>query len=151
MHNRALWTLDRKVAPPPKTLYQRGLKEITNMSENRRIRKVFTSRPTIEGAGVRLHRAFGFGDPELFDPFLLLDDFRSDTPQDYVKGFPWHPHRGIETITYVLAGNVEHTDSTGNGGAIGPGDVQWMTAGSGIMRIRASSATEKKPAQSVRL
>ncbi len=103
------------------------------MSENRRVRKVIKSRPTIEGAGVHLHRAIGFGDPQLFDPFLLLDDFRSDTPQDYVKGFPWHPHRGIETITYVLAGKVEHADSTGNGGSIGAGDVQWMTAGSGIL------------------
>ncbi len=103
------------------------------MNENRRIRKVFTSRPTVEGAGVHLHRAIGFGDPQLFDPFLLLDDFRSDTPQDYVRGFPWHPHRGIETITYVLTGNVEHADSTGNAGSIGAGDVQWMTAGSGIL------------------
>ncbi len=103
------------------------------MSENRPIRKVFKSRPTIEGAGVHLHRAIGFGDPQLFDPFLLLDDFRSDNPPDYVKGFPWHPHRGIETITYVLAGDVEHADSTGNGGSIGAGDVQWMTAGNGIL------------------
>ncbi len=103
------------------------------MSEQRSIRKVIKARPTIEGAGVHLHRAIGFGDPELFDPFLLLDDFRSDTPKDYLKGFPWHPHRGIETITYVLAGDVEHADSTGNGGAIGAGDVQWMTAGSGIL------------------
>jgi redox-sensitive bicupin YhaK (pirin superfamily) len=103
------------------------------MSENRRIRKVVKSRPTIEGAGVRLNRAIGFGEPQLYDPFLLLDDFRSDNPQDYTKGFPWHPHRGIETITYVLAGDVEHADSTGNGGTIGAGDVQWMTAGSGIL------------------
>jgi quercetin 2,3-dioxygenase len=103
------------------------------MSENRRIRKVFKSRPTIEGAGVHLHRAIGFGDPQLFDPFLLLDDFRSDNPQEYLKGFPWHPHRGIETITYVLAGDVEHGDSMGNGGVISAGDVQWMTAGSGII------------------
>ena len=103
------------------------------MSENRRIRKVYVSRPTVEGAGVYLKRAIGFGDTQQFDPFLLLDDFRSDNPQDYIKGFPWHPHRGIETVTYVLAGNVEHADSTGNGGTIGAGDVQWMTAGSGIM------------------
>jgi len=103
------------------------------MSENRRIRKVFKSRPTIEGAGVHLHRAIGFGEPQLFDPFLLLDDFRSDTPAEYLKGFPWHPHRGIETITYVLAGDVEHGDSMGNGGVISAGDVQWMTAGSGII------------------
>lgn len=103
------------------------------MSENRRIRKVITARPTTEGAGVHLNRVIGFGDPELTDPFLLLDDFRSDTPEHYRKGFPWHPHRGIETITYVLAGEVEHGDSTGNSGVISAGDVQWMTAGSGIM------------------
>ncbi len=82
---------------------------------------------------MRLKRAFGFGDPHLFDPFLLLDDFRGDDPLDYQKGFPWHPHRGIETITYVLAGEVEHGDSMGNSGVIGSGDVQWMTAGSGII------------------
>ena len=87
----------------------------------------------MEGAGVRLHRAIGFGDPRECDPFLLLDDFRSDRPEDYLKGFPWHPHRGIETITYVLRGDVEHGDSLGNKGAISSGDVQWMTAGSGII------------------
>jgi quercetin 2,3-dioxygenase len=103
------------------------------MSEIRRIRKVIKSRPTIEGAGVHLHRAIGFSEPQQYDPFLLLDDFRSDTPQEYLKGFPWHPHRGIETITYVLAGDVEHGDSMGNGGVISAGDVQWMTAGSGII------------------
>ncbi len=86
----------------------------------------------MEGAGVKLHRAFGFGDNKL-DPFLLFDDFRNDRPEDYLKGFPWHPHRGIETITYVLSGTVEHQDSLGNQGALGPGDVQWMTAGRGIM------------------
>lgn len=91
------------------------------------------SQPTLEGAGVRLRRAFGFGSSELFDPFLLLDDFRGDSPADYYKGFPWHPHRGIETITYVLAGQVAHGDSLGNRGVIGEGDVQWMTAGSGII------------------
>jgi redox-sensitive bicupin YhaK (pirin superfamily) len=89
--------------------------------------------PTREGAGVRLQRAFGFGDTSEFDPFLLLDDFRNDNPKDYLAGFPWHPHRGIETITYVLAGNVEHGDSLGNRGSLGAGDVQWMTAGSGIL------------------
>jgi redox-sensitive bicupin YhaK (pirin superfamily) len=89
--------------------------------------------PTMEGAGVKLHRAFGFNDPELSDPFLLFDDFRNDRPQDFLRGFPWHPHRGIETITYVLAGTVEHGDSLGNRGTLGAGDVQWMTAGSGIM------------------
>jgi len=102
------------------------------MSDTRHIRKVIKARPTTEGAGVHLNRVIGFGDPELTDPFLLLDDFRSDTPEHYRKGFPWHPHRGIETITYVLAGEVEHADSTGNSGVISAGDVQWMTAGSGI-------------------
>ncbi|MFV0359611.1 pirin family protein [Tropicimonas sp.] len=89
--------------------------------------------PTIEGAGVRLHRAFGFQEPDLMDPFLLFDDFRNDRPQDYAAGFPWHPHRGIETITYVLKGTVDHADSLGNAGSLGAGDVQWMTAGSGIL------------------
>ena len=91
------------------------------------------SKPTLEGAGVHLRRAFGFGNTSDFDPFLLLDDFRNDIPEDYLAGFPWHPHRGIETITYVLAGSVEHGDSMGNRGAIDAGDVQWMTAGRGII------------------
>lgn len=91
------------------------------------------AQPTLEGAGVHLHRAFGFHNPEQMDPFLLFDDFRNDRPADYLRGFPWHPHRGIETITYVLAGTVEHGDSLGNTGRLGAGDVQWMTAGSGIM------------------
>jgi redox-sensitive bicupin YhaK (pirin superfamily) len=99
----------------------------------RPVKTISQSRPTIEGAGVKLRRAFGFGDTTAFDPFLLLDDFRNDRPDDYRAGFPWHPHRGIETITYVLAGTVEHQDSLGNKGAMGPGDVQWMTAGSGIL------------------
>jgi len=103
------------------------------MKKPRKIRKVFTSKPTIEGAGVHLRRAFGFAETPLFDPFLLLDDFRGDEPQHFIKGFPWHPHRGIETITYMLNGNVEHGDSMGNQGTIGPGDTQWMTAGSGII------------------
>ncbi len=89
--------------------------------------------PTLEGAGVKLHRAFGFHDPQICDPYLLFDDFRNERPEDYVAGFPWHPHRGIETITYVLSGSVEHGDSLGNHGTLGAGDVQWMTAGSGIM------------------
>ncbi|MBK0327085.1 pirin family protein [Rhodobacteraceae bacterium F11138] len=89
--------------------------------------------PTMEGAGVKLHRAFGFQNPSELDPFLLFDDFRNERPQDYLQGFPWHPHRGIETITYVLSGSVEHGDSLGNTGTLGAGDVQWMTAGSGIM------------------
>lgn len=91
------------------------------------------ANPTMEGAGVKLHRAFGFNDPSELDPFLLFDDFRGDHPSDYEKGFPWHPHRGIETITYVLSGTVEHSDSLGNTGALGAGDIQWMTAGSGIL------------------
>jgi quercetin 2,3-dioxygenase len=99
----------------------------------RKIRKVLKSKPTIEGAGVHLKRVFGFSEVPAFDPFLLLDDFRSDHPSHYLKGFPWHPHRGIETITYVLKGDVEHGDSLGNKGIIGSGDVQWMTAGSGII------------------
>jgi redox-sensitive bicupin YhaK (pirin superfamily) len=103
------------------------------MSESRRVRKVVKSQPVIEGAGVHLHRAIGLGEPEEYDPFLLLDDFRSDTPAHYAKGFPWHPHRGMETITYVLAGEVAHGDSLGNRGVIGTGDVQWMSAGSGII------------------
>ena len=103
------------------------------MTLNRKIRKVLRSQPTIEGAGVHLNRVFGFNEVPLFDPFLLLDDFRSDYPDHYLKGFPWHPHRGIETITYVLTGDVEHGDSLGNQGTIGSGDVQWMTAGSGII------------------
>jgi redox-sensitive bicupin YhaK (pirin superfamily) len=91
------------------------------------------SKPTIEGAGVRLRRAFGFGDTRELDPFLLFDDFRNDNPEEYLSGFPWHPHRGIETITYVLAGTVAHGDSLGNQGTLGAGDIQWMTAGSGII------------------
>jgi redox-sensitive bicupin YhaK (pirin superfamily) len=99
----------------------------------RPVKKVIQSKPTLEGAGVHLRRAFGFGDTKEFDPFLLLDDFRNDNPEEYLAGFPWHPHRGIETITYVLAGEVDHGDSLGNKGTLGAGDVQWMTAGSGIM------------------
>ena len=99
----------------------------------RPVKRTAQSVPTLEGAGVKLRRAFGFGTTSEFDPFLLLDDFRNDNPSDYLAGFPWHPHRGIETITYVLAGNVEHGDSLGNRGSLGSGDVQWMTAGRGIM------------------
>jgi redox-sensitive bicupin YhaK (pirin superfamily) len=99
----------------------------------RPVKQIIESRPTMEGAGVKLRRAFGFGNTSEFDPFLLFDDFRNERPADYLAGFPWHPHRGIETITYVLTGTVEHGDSLGNKGALGAGDVQWMTAGSGIM------------------
>ena len=99
----------------------------------RPVASVSQSQPTLEGAGVHLRRAFGFGDPGTYDPFLLLDDFRNDDPARYRSGFPWHPHRGIETITYVLAGTVAHGDSLGNHGSLGAGDVQWMTAGSGIV------------------
>ncbi len=99
----------------------------------RPIKRIVEAQPTIEGAGVRLRRAFGFGNTEAFDPFLLFDDFRNDNPEDFLAGFPWHPHRGIETITYVLTGTVAHGDSLGNKGSLGAGDVQWMTAGSGIL------------------
>jgi redox-sensitive bicupin YhaK (pirin superfamily) len=99
----------------------------------RPVKHIYEAQPAVEGAGVHLRRAFGFGKTEDFDPFLLLDDFRNDNPEDYQAGFPWHPHRGIETITYVLAGTVDHGDSLGNQGTLGAGDVQWMTAGSGII------------------
>jgi quercetin 2,3-dioxygenase len=101
--------------------------------QTRKIKKLLKSKPTIEGAGVHLKRAFGFNEAPGFDPFLMLDDFRADDPRMYIKGFPWHPHRGIETISYILRGTVAHGDSMGNKGAIGAGDVQWMTAGSGII------------------
>jgi redox-sensitive bicupin YhaK (pirin superfamily) len=109
----------------------------------RPVKQILETKPTIEGAGVRLQRAFGFGKTAEFDPFLLLDDFRSDNPADYVAGFPWHPHRGIETITYVLAGEVAHGDSLGNKGRMTAGDVQWMTAGSGILHQEMPSGDEK--------
>ena len=99
----------------------------------RPVKRLSQARPALEGAGVHLRRAFGFGDTSEFDPFLLFDDFRNDRPEDFAAGFPWHPHRGIETITYVLAGNVSHADSLGNRGNLGAGDVQWMTAGRGIL------------------
>ena len=99
----------------------------------RPVKQIVQAQPTMEGAGVKLRRAFGFGNTDDFDPFLLLDDFRNDNPEDYLPGFPWHPHRGIETITYVLAGTVDHGDSLGNTGTLRAGDVQWMTAGSGIL------------------
>ena len=99
----------------------------------RAVKSVVPSKPTLEGAGVKLRRAFGFGNTTDYDPFLLFDDFRNDRPEDYLAGFPWHPHRGIETITYVLAGTVDHGDSLGNQGSLGAGDIQWMTAGSGIL------------------
>ncbi len=104
-----------------------------NSPIRRNVEKVYRGEPVIEGAGVHLRRVFGFHDTSRFDPFLLLDDFRSDVPEEFLSGFPWHPHRGIETITYVLRGDVEHGDSLGNRGVISSGDVQWMTAGSGII------------------
>jgi quercetin 2,3-dioxygenase len=109
----------------------------------RPVKRIVASKPTIEGAGVHLRRAFGFGDTTEFDPFLLLDDFRNDRPDEYRAGFPWHPHRGIETITYVLAGNVEHGDSLGNRGNLGAGDVQWMTAGRGILHQEMPQGDDK--------
>ena len=99
----------------------------------RTVKRLVKAKPTLEGAGVRLRRAFGFGATTDTDPFLLLDDFRNERAEDYMAGFPWHPHRGIETITYVLAGTVEHGDSMGNSGTIAAGDIQWMTAGRGIV------------------
>ena len=109
----------------------------------RSVARIISASPVIEGAGVHLNRVFGFSEVELFDPFLLLDDFRSDIPTHYLKGFPWHPHRGIETITYVLKGNVEHGDSLGNSGVISSGDVQWMTAGSGIVHQEMPKGDEQ--------
>jgi quercetin 2,3-dioxygenase len=109
----------------------------------RPVKRIVQSRPTKEGAGVKLHRAFGFGETGEFDPFLLLDDFRNDRPDDYLAGFPWHPHRGIETITYVLAGTVEHGDSLGNRGKLAAGDIQWMTAGSGILHQEMPEGDER--------
>src|SRR5215510_1983844 len=109
----------------------------------RAVKRTSQSQPHIEGAGVHLRRAFGFGDPTEFDPFLLLDDFRNDNPNEYLAGFPWHPHRGIETITYVLSGKVDHGDSLGNRGTLGSGDVQWMTAGSGIMHQEMPKGDER--------
>jgi len=110
-----------------------SIREREKLMSLRPVKQIIETTPTIEGAGVKLQRAFGFGKTKEFDPFLLLDDFRNDNPQDYLAGFPWHPHRGIETITYVLAGSVEHGDSLGNKGKMTAGDVQWMTAGSGIL------------------
>src|SRR5215471_5385405 len=109
----------------------------------RPVKEIYQTKPTIEGAGVRLQRAFGFGKTSEFDPFLLLDDFRNENPADYLAGFPWHPHRGIETITYVLAGSVEHGDSLGNKGKMTAGDVQWMTAGSGILHQEMPKGDER--------
>ena len=114
------------------------------MSKIREVRVTLKSRPTMEGAGVRLKRAFGDADPTL-DPFLLLDDFHSDNPNDYMAGFPWHPHRGIETITYMLHGRIEHGDSMKNSGIIGAGDVQWMTAGSGIIHQEMPKKNDDDP------
>ncbi len=109
----------------------------------RPIRQIVQAQPTVEGAGVKLRRAFGFGNTKEFDPFLLFDDFRNEKPEDFLAGFPWHPHRGIETITYVLSGSVEHGDSMGNRGTLGGGDVQWMTAGSGILHQEMPQGDER--------
>ena len=109
----------------------------------RPIKRVTAATPTVEGAGVKLRRAFGFGETREYDPFLLFDDFRNNNPGDYLAGFPWHPHRGIETITYVLTGTVSHGDSLGNRGNLGAGDVQWMTAGSGIIHQEMPQGDEQ--------
>src|SRR2546422_3405102 len=109
----------------------------------RAVKSISQSQLTLEGAGVKLRRAFGFGRTSDFDPFLLLDDFRNEHPEDYLPGFPWHPHRGIETITYVLSGSVHHGDSLGNKGTMGAGDVQWMTAGSGILHQEMPKGDER--------
>ena len=109
----------------------------------RAVQQIIESQPTMEGAGVKLQRAFGFGKTKEFDPFLLLDDFRNENPADYIAGFPWHPHRGIETITYVLAGEVAHGDSLGNKGRMTSGDVQWMTAGSCILHQEMPKGDER--------
>jgi len=114
-------------------IYSKDSAEKEHPVSIRPVKHVVQSKPTLEGAGVKLRRAFGFGNTSEYDPFLLFDDFRNDNPDEYLAGFPWHPHRGIETITYVLAGTVEHGDSLGNRGSLGAGDVQWMTAGSGIL------------------
>ncbi|MHA1849833.1 MAG: pirin family protein [Candidatus Thorarchaeota archaeon] len=115
------------------------------MTKTRVIKTVIKSQSTIEGAGVRLKRVFGYRETGIMDPFLLLDHFGSDNPDDFIKGFPWHPHRGIETITYLIEGSVEHEDSLGNKGVIGSGDVQWMTAGSGIIHQEMPSQVEGLP------
>jgi len=114
-----------------------------NVMSLRATKEILEAKPTIEGAGVHLRRAFGFGKTKDFDPFLLFDDFRGDKPEDYIAGFPWHPHRGIETITYVLAGEVAHGDSLGNKGKMGAGDLQWMTAGSGILHQEMPKGDEQ--------
>src|SRR3989442_3918564 len=117
----------------------------------RPVKSVVQARPTLEGAGVHLRRGFGFCNTSDFDPFLLFDDFRNERPEDYLAGFPWHPHRGIETITYVLAGTVEHGDSMGNRGAIAAGDVQWMTARSGIVHPEMPKGDQIGPMHGVQV
>lgn len=121
------------------------------MTSHRRIARTFVSQPVMEGAGVRLRRAFGFSEAPLLDPFLLLDDFSSDQPEDYLAGFPWHPHRGIETITMVFTGLIEHSDSVGNTGTISDGEVQWMTAGSGIIHQEMPRRTTSGRLQGLQL
>jgi quercetin 2,3-dioxygenase len=120
-----------------------GTSIVERDTQNRRIKKTWKSQPFREGAGVRLKRAFGFNETPQLDPFLLLDAFHSENPEDYKRGFPWHPHRGIETITYILDGDVEHGDSLGNRGLISAGDVQWMTAGSGIIHQEMPKGNRK--------
>jgi redox-sensitive bicupin YhaK (pirin superfamily) len=124
-------------------LIELGHETGNSMTTIRKIRQIFLGRPTLEGAGVRLKRALGYDQVPLFDPFLMLDDFHSENPDDYIRGFPWHPHRGIETITYMFHGEIKHQDSMKNGGTIHGGDIQWMTAGSGIIHSEMPQQTEK--------
>src|SRR6188472_4160504 len=126
-------------------------KKVLGFMSVRPVKRIVQSKPTIEGAGVRLRRAFGFGETSETDPFLLFDDFRNDRPDDYLAGLPWHRHRGIETITYVLSGTVEHGDRLGNRGALGTGDVQWMTAGSGIIHQEMPRGDEQGRMHGVQL
>jgi quercetin 2,3-dioxygenase len=113
------------------------------MGTMRRINKVITGQRATDGAGVRLVRVIGHNDVKEFDPFLMLDAFDSTNPEDYTKGFPWHPHRGIETVTYLIQGDIEHGDSLGNKGSILSGDCQWMTAGSGIIHQEMPKASNR--------
>lgn len=141
---KGVFTRIRRLAEPRPPSSQDQLKRSVRMDRVRQVKMVLIPKPTIEGAGVHLKRVFGSAEVPHFDPFLMLDDFHSDNPAHYLKGFPWHPHRGIETITYVLQGIVDHGDSMGNNGSITSGDVQWMTAGSGIIHQEMPKGDERK-------